>query len=182
MNATIPLPTNNIQNILPVTSVQYLGLKQINDFKMVREFTDSEGRTWKLAKSARDSSVEIPDPQFVQVTDYWMHEFPGSDNKVFIYVVEGIKRPRIDTEQSVLVLYQWFSTNNNRSFTPQMISQSEWYCANVYTAAMSDARVSKLKALCNVRENVTARPQSNEPDIDISLIMGGQRNGNAETD
>lgn len=181
--AAVTLPTNNLQNIFPVTTSPYIGLKQINDFKMVREFSDSDGRHWKLAKSARDSSVEIPDPQFVQVTDYWMHEFPGSGGKVYIYVVEGIKRPRIDTEQAVMVLYQWFSTSNTRNFTPQMISPGEWLCANVYTAPISDSRVSKLKALCNVIENSPQKGQMDDQDIDISLIRGERdiRRGDTET-
>ena len=180
MTGLYPLTQNNIS---PITSKNLsLGLKQINGFDMPFQFKDSDGKNWKLVKSAKDASVEIPDPQFVQVTDFWVHEFPGSDNKVFIYVVEGIKRPRIDTETPVMVLYQWFSTNNNRSFTPQMISQTEWYCANVYTAPMSDSRVSKLKALCKVQDVVTVQnDHQKEPDIDISLIRG-IRNGDTKAD
>lgn len=180
MTSVYPLTQNNIASL--GTKSLLLGLKQINGFDMPKQFTDSDGKTWRLVKSARDASVEIPDPQFVQVTDYWMHEFPESDNKVFIYVVEGIKRPRIDTEVPVLVLYQWFSTTNNRSFTPQMITQSEWYCANVYTAAMTDARLSKLKALCKVQDiSPIQKDHAKEPDIDISLIRG-IRNGDTGTD
>ena len=172
----LPYPTNNIQQGITnlVNQVTAIGLKQINGFDMVREFKDSDGRVWRLVKSARDSSVEIPDPQFVQITDYWVHEFPNSNGKVFIYVVEGIKRPRIDTETPVMVLYQWFSTNGNMAFTPQMITQAEWYNANVYTSSLSDTRISKLNALCKV----TASPQTNynnEPDIDISLINGNRK-------
>ena len=87
---------------------------------MTQSFQDSDGKQWKLVKSANDSSVDIPDPSFVQITDYWNHEFPNSSGKVFIYVVEGIKRPRIETERPVRVLYQWFSTKNNPQFNYQI--------------------------------------------------------------
>lgn len=164
--------TNNFQALANlVNQAAAIGLKQINGFEMVKSFQDSSGRQWKLVKSARDAGVEIPDPNFVQITDYWNHEFPDSAGKVFIYVVEGIKRPRTETEQPVMVLYQWFSTNNNPNFTPQMITLSEWYAANVYTSSVSDDRVSKLCALCKVSQQT--RKALPEEDIDISLIRNG---------
>lgn len=101
----------------------------------------------------------------------------------FLYVVEGIKRPRIDTERSVNVLYQWFSTANNPSFTPQSITPAEWYNANVYTSTITDARVSKLRALCNLTEDKQAIQQSaQDKDISLSLIgRGVKNNGNRAT-
>ena len=88
--------------------------------------------------------------------------------------MEGIKKPRIETEAPVRVLYQWFSTKNNPQFTPQIISGNEWHRANVYTAPISDSRVSKLSALCGVEyAGVIDNPSQSteqEPDIDLSLL------------
>lgn len=183
MNGQIPAPlmTNDIQKNQVGSDKKAqtsLGLRQLKDFEMLTSFQDSNGKVWKLVKSANDASVEIPDPQFVQITDCWNHEFPGTENKVFIYVVEGIKRPRVDSEKPVCVLYQWFSTNQCPSFNPTMISMNEWHRANVYTSAISDSRVSKLKALCkyidsNDKVQNLIRPDNNtviEPDIDLSRI------------
>lgn len=184
LNSQIPAPivSNDIQKtqVTPSTDKKpgnSLGLRQLKDFEMLTSFQDSNGKVWKLVKSANDASVEIPDPQFVQITDCWNHEFPGTDNKVFIYVVEGIKRPRVDSEKPVCVLYQWFSTNQCATFNPSMISMPEWHRANVYTSAVSDSRVSKLKALCRITdtENVQNLVKSDtsqiiEPDIDLAKL------------
>ena len=152
-----------------------LGLRQLANFSITTCFQDSDGKTWKLVKSANDSSVEIPDTSLVQITDYWNHEFPNSNGKVFIYVVEGIKRPRIDTERPVRVLYQWFTTKNNPQFTPQIISANEWHRANVYTAPITDSRISKLSALCGIEvagqlDTQPIQSQTQEPDIDMNLL------------
>ena len=151
-----------------------LGLRQLANFNMTQSFQDSDGKQWKLVKSANDSSVDIPDPSFVQITDYWNHEFPNSSGKVFIYVVEGIKRPRIETERPVRVLYQWFSTKNNPQFNYQMISPNEWHRANVFTSPITDSRISKLSALYGIEMAGTLEPVSQqtqqEPDIDISML------------
>jgi len=184
INSQIPAPivSNDIQKtqVTPSTDKKpgnSLGLRQLKDFEMLTSFQDSNGKVWKLVKSANDASVEIPDPQFVQITDCWNHEFPGTDNKVFIYVVEGIKRPRVDSEKPVCVLYQWFSTNQCATFNPSMISMPEWHRANVYTSAVSDSRVSKLKALCRITDNENVQnlvksdtSQIIEPDIDLAKL------------
>lgn len=70
---------------------------------------------------------------------------------MFIYVVEGVRVPKTNRETACNVLYAWFSTVDNKNFTPQMIKQSEWLTANVYASAITDSRVSKLKALCKVQ-------------------------------
>jgi len=173
---TIPGLTGNTSTDIQMNmqTVGILGLRQMMNFNITREFKDSDGKTWRLVKSANDASVEVPDPQFVQITDYWNHDFPNSNGKVFIYVVEGIKRPRVETERPVRVLYQWFSTKNNAQFTPQMISGNEWRRANVYTAQIQDSRVSKLSALCGVEmlENIDNHHEStvSEPDIDMNAL------------
>lgn len=120
------LPQTDIQ--LPKQTLQQsLGLRQIKDFDVVENFQDANGKLWRLVKRSTDSSIEIPDPQYLQVTDYWCHEFPNSSPKTYIYVVEGVKHPRETDEnsQKTCILYQWFSTNEVKNFTPQMISQSE---------------------------------------------------------
>jgi len=166
MNEYNYIPNTVIQNISSLGAS--IGLRQIERFPITNSFKDSNGKQWKLVKSANDSGVEIPDPQYVQITNYWNHEFPNSNGKVFIYVVEGIKRPRIPSETSINVLYQWFSTNNVQTFTPQMITPQEWFSANVYVSDITDTRLSKLNALCNTK--VVEKPSNKEPDIDISLL------------
>ena len=103
-----------------------LGLCQVEGFNMTRQFTDAAGVNWVLKKAAEDSGVDIPDPAYVQVTDFWNHAVPGTGDKVYIYVVEGIRRPRTTNERPVKILYQWFSEYNNPTFTPQMITPAEW--------------------------------------------------------
>lgn len=129
-----------------------LGLNQIDGFKPVEKFTDDTNTEWSLAKASNDSTVDIPDPKALQITDFWNHEFPKplKNAKLYIYVVEGIRQPRVETEQPTRVLYQWFSTIGLRDFTPAMISEKEWLKANVYSAPVVNARVSKLIALCQV--------------------------------
>ena len=128
-----------------------LGLNQIEGFIPVSKFVDDTNTEWTLSKASNDSTVDIPDPKTLQITDFWNHEFPRSlKNKLYIYVVEGIRQPRVETEQPTRVLYQWFSTTRIMDFTPAMISEREWLKANVYSAPVISARVSKLNALCQV--------------------------------
>lgn len=164
----IPLPTNNINFTPPQTVQSSLELRQLQDYKIADEFKDGGGNQWKLVKSAYDSSVDIPDPNYVQVVDYWMHEFIGSNGKVFVYCVQGIKRPRIDTEKSVQIMYQWFSTKNEPKFNPMMISQNEWCKANIYTAPLYDTRVSILNAFCGIND----KQNDDVDDIPLNLISG----------
>ena len=160
------LPNTDIQ--VPKAVIQpSLGLRQIQGFEMVQSFTDSYGKMWKLVKSSTDTSVEIPDPQYLQVTDYWTHEFPGSDGKIFVYAVEGIKHPRESGSEKMCVLYQWFSTVDNKNFNPQMISQTEWHRANVYSTDLTDSKMSKLLALCKVQSE---KPEPQKPDSHIEDI------------
>lgn len=162
---------------LPKTQVaQSLGLRQIKDFDVVDSFHDANGKLWKLVKRSTDSSIEIPDPKYVQPTDWWNHEFPGSNPKTYVYVVEGIKYPREGDEnsQKTCVMYQWFSTSNVPGFTPQMISQSEWHRANVFSSELIDSRISKLVAICKLQTNTNnepVAPQKEEYIEDISLDM-----------
>lgn len=158
-NLTSGMINSQIQPKAPI------GLTQFKDLNMPGQFTDSSGVCWKLAKSARDSSVEIPDPNLVSLTRWWNHVHPSSNGRVYIYVVEGIKKPRIETESPVMVLYQWFSTCNRPNFTPQDITTSEWYNANVYTSNITDSRVSILNALCG------AEPQREQPQMEQEQIQ-----------
>ena len=154
-----------------------LGLCQVEGFNMTRQFTDAAGVNWVLKKAAEDSGVDIPDPAYVQVTDFWNHAVPGTGDKVFIYVVEGIRRPRTTNERPVKILYQWFSEYNNPTFTPQMITPAEWAAANVFTSAIGDARVSKLKALCGLRDDPPAPDKGQQrkiKNIDLSVMKGGK--------
>lgn len=161
-NTDIQVPKNVIQ--------PSLGLRQIQGFEMSQAFKDSFGKLWKLVKSSTDTSVEIPDPQYLQVTDYWSHEFPGSNGKIFVYVVEGIKHPRESGVEKMCVLYQWFSTTDNKNFNPSMISQTEWHRANVYSTDLTDSKMSKLLALCNVSQDSKSQENSETKDNHIEDI------------
>ena len=172
LNTNIPNLNANLINSITAAQKQPIGLTQFKDLNMPQSFTDDNGTKWKLAKSSKDSSVEIPDPAMVTLTRWWNHAHPLSNGKVYIYVVEGIKRPRIESENSVMVLYQWFSTANRSNFTPNDITAAEWYNANVYTANIIDSRISQLRALCGItQEQKINTPNSNTiEELDINLI------------
>jgi hypothetical protein len=170
--ANIPNLNTNLINSITAAQKQPIGLTQFKDLNMPQAFTDDNGTKWKLAKSSKDSSVEIPDPAMVTLTRWWNHVHPLSNGKVYIYVVEGIKRPRIESENSVMVLYQWFSTANRSNFTPNDITAAEWYNANVYTANIIDSRISQLRALCgmNQEQKINAPNNNTIEELDINLI------------
>ena len=143
-----------------------LGLNQIEGFIPVSKFVDDTNTEWTLSKASNDSTVDIPDPKTLQITDFWNHEFPRSlKNKLYIYVVEGIRQPRVETEQPTRVLYQWFSTTRIMDFTPAMISEREWLKANVYSAPVISARVSKLNALCQVPSGSQVKASGTEDKL-----------------
>ena len=163
---------------------QPIGLTQFKDLNMPQAFTDDNGTKWKLAKSSKDSSVEIPDPAMVALTRWWNHAHPLSNGKVYIYVVEGIKRPRIESENSVMVLYQWFSTVNRSNFTPNDITAAEWYNANVYTANIIDSRISQLRALCGLNQEQKINVPNNNTieELDINLIRNTDNDRRTDTE
>ena len=155
-----------------------LGLNQIENFEPVQEFTDTSNVKWQLVKAAGNATVEIPNPKAIQITDYWNHAFLGINSKIYVYVVEGIKQPRVETEKPTRVLYQWFSTVFVRQFSPQMITDREWMKANVYAAPMQDARLSKLYAICKFKADGA---ETVSPSGDDKLIQVEELNGrNAE--
>lgn len=144
--------SNLINNLYPNGLAPDLKLTQIDGWEPVPEFVDSDGQRWKLIKAASSGMGEIPDPQSVNVIDYWNHVHPGSNGKIFIYVVEGVRVPKTARETACRVMYSWFSTVDNKGFTPQMIKPNEWLTANVYASTISDARVSKFKSLCKISD------------------------------
>lgn len=183
-NANIPNLNTNLINSITAAQKQPIGLTQFKDLNMPQVFTDDNGTKWKLAKSSKDSSVEIPDPAMVTLTRWWNHVHPMSNGKVFIYVVEGIKRPRIESENSVMVLYQWFSTVNRSNFTPNDITAAEWYNANVYTANIIDSRISQLRALCglNQEQKINAPNNNTIEELDINLIRNSENDRRTDTE
>ena len=185
LNTNIPNLNANLINSITAAQKQPIGLTQFKDLNMPQSFTDDNGTKWKLAKSSKDSSVEIPDPAMVTLTRWWNHAHPLSNGKVYIYVVEGIKRPRIEAENSVMVLYQWFSTVNRSNFTPNDITAAEWYNANVYTANIIDSRISQLRALCGLNQEQKINTPNNNTieELDINLIRNtdNDRRTDAET-
>ena len=140
---------NNILGLNPNLNGT-LGLTQIDSFEPVTEFKDKTQCVWKLVKSAFNSSIEIPNPKCLQITDYWNHIYPNLSEQVYVYAVEGIKQPTVETEKPVKILYQWFSLKNVPNFLPTMITESEWKRANVYASEIEDTRMSKLLALCRI--------------------------------
>lgn len=177
---------NLLNSLYQTQTIPSLKLTQIDGFEPVSEFVDSSGVKWSLVKSASSGMSEIPDPQSVNVTDYWNHEYPGSNGKVYIYVVEGVRVPKTSRETACNVLYTWFSTVDNKQFTPQMIRPAEWLMANVYASPITDARVSKLKALCKIHDdNVAQSPQTvqqTEVYEQAPLISAEVLNGNTGRD
>lgn len=163
------IPNQNLnqnvnQSLIPDfrKNLNTLNLTQIENFKPIEQFTDSQGSQWQLVKSSANSCIEIPDPKSVQVVNYWNHIYPNLNNpKVYLYVVEGIKQPRVETERPTRILYQWFSLVGIQQFTPQMISDNEWLKANVYASEIVDNRVSILNALCRTQVQEQA-PIKNE--------------------
>ena len=127
-----------------------LELNQIQGFTPIKEFTDANNTKWHLVKASDDSTVDIPDPKSLQILDYWNHKFPNIQSNLYVYVVEGVRKPRVETEQPTKVLFQWFSTLWIPTFTPEMITNKEWLKANVYAASFIDTRLSKLNAICKV--------------------------------
>ena len=183
-NANIPNLNTNLINSITAAQKQPIGLTQFKDLNMPQSFTDDNGTKWKLAKSSKDSSVEIPDPAMVTLTRWWNHVHPLSNGKVYIYVVEGIKRPRIESENSVMVLYQWFSTVNRSNFTPNDITAAEWYNANVYTANIIDSRISQLRALCGLNQEQKINVPNNNTieELDINLIRNSDNDRRTDTE
>ena len=161
------LPTINQNGMIASTAIQptvpSLGLTQIEGFEPVKGFIDDSNTEWTLLKSSSDPTISVPDFKNVQVTDFWNHEYsPNGKVKVYIYVVEGICQPRVETEQPVMVLFQWFSATGVMTFTPQMISANEWAKANVYRAKVKNQRMSKFMALCRINNAPAQEPQKTD--------------------
>ena len=162
--------------------VQIINLTQIEGFTPVESFTDSSHTHWILAKAASNSTVGIPDPRTIQIIEFWHHAFPRKDleDKVFIYVVEGVKIPQIATEQPMKVLFQWFSDRNVSQFTPDMITPEEWQRANVYAAPVLNKWNSILNAICQVK---TEQPlyQTENKLLQVEGLSNGSIGRNQET-
>lgn len=182
---TTPAPINPglLASIYQAQGAPALNLTQIDGFRPVPDFTDSNGIAWHLVKEAQSGMSEVPDPQSVSVTDYWNHEIPGSSGKVYIYVVEGIRAPKTNRETPCRIIYTWFSTTNNPGFSPQMIRPQEWLVANVYAAAVGDARLSKLQALTGALQQQSAPATTpTEPEAPAPLIKMEDINGTINAD
>ena len=173
-----PIPSAYMSPIVPRA---VLGLTQVDGFDPVKDFTDSSGLQWTLFKSASDSTRDVPDPKSVQITDYWNHEVPNIQQKVYVYVVEGVRVPRVETEKPSRILYQWFSSIFIPRFDPTMITDREWMKANVYTSSLGDSRMSKLLAICKQREAVQqtkGAESAEEPLIKVEELTNGSSEGN----
>ena len=143
-----------------VAPLQTLMLNQIEGWEPTEEFTDSDGVHWKLAKSSTDSTVDVPDPKSIMVLSCWCAPFPKDlSTKLYLYAVEGLRPPRVATEQPSRIMYQWFSTVQI-DFNPSMITQREWMKANVYAAPVRDSRPSKLMAMCKVAPEDPQTPRT----------------------
>lgn len=155
---TSPVQPRNFSTLL---------LNQIENFDPVLEFIDAANTKWSLLKAASNSTIDIPDPKTIQIVDYWNHAFPGTKPEVYIYVVEGVKQPRVETEKPMRVMYQWFSSRFVPNFNPQMITDKEWLKANVYSASFGDTRISQLTALCKLNGPVAETPTAEDKLIQV---------------
>ena len=180
-----PFGTIPSQPLVPsiTQQVNMLNLTQIEGFQPVQKFTDETNTSWSLVKAFSDSTVDVPDPKSMQIVDYWDHKFVGLKNDVplYVYVVEGVRQPRVETEQPSRIMFQWFRKVYVKDFNPQMISEREWYKANVYAAPVLNARVSKLNAICKVKGNAS-QSVSAEPQEEEKLIRMDELNGTAGRD
>ena len=168
-------------SLSPIAPRAVLGLTQVEGWEPVQSFADSSGLQWVLSKASSDSTRDVPDPKSVQVTDFWNHEFPNIKQKVYVYVVEGIRIPRVETEKPSRILYQWFSSIFIPRFDPTMITDKEWMKANVYTTAMGDTRLSKLNAICKQKGAVQQTKEAElveEPLIKVEELVNGSSEGN----
>lgn len=165
-------PQQSIPQIPPLAPTASLGLNQIEGFQPVQGFVDETNTRWTLVKAASNSTIDIPDPKTLQVLDYWNTEFPGIKTKLYVYVVEGVKPPRVETEQPTRVMYQWFSTRFVREFAPQMITEREWLRANVYAAQIVNARMSKLRAICHIANGAQPVPEQNDNLLKVEELNG----------
>ena len=158
-----------------------LGLTQIENFQPVQSFVDDTNTKWTLVKAFADSTVDVPDPKSLQIVDCWNHKFVGlkEDKSLYVYVVEGIRMPRVETEQPSRVIFQWFSQVCIKDFAPQMITEREWMKANVYAAPVVNSRVSKLCAICRVQApQAVAQPADDTALIRVEGLPGGDNTGN----
>jgi hypothetical protein len=142
-------------------------LSQLKGVEPVKEITTDDNITFKLVKSAFDSSIGIPDPTQVFFTDAWCKEYPNTNGSVWCYCCQGIKRPSSNTEKPTLVLYTWFSTQGDPSFNPSTITRDDWLRACVYAYPLSNHRNAIFNGLCGVS---SAPKQSFEESL-ISLPM-----------
>lgn len=150
-----------------------LNLNQIQGFEPVKEFTDSTNTKWVLVKNSSDSTVDIPDPASLQIIESWCHEYPNlKKSKVYLYVVEGVRMPRVETEKPARILYQWFALSFVPNFNYTMITKKEWLKANVYAAPVADARLSKLYALCKIENSKQEEPATYEKLITVEELNG----------
>ena len=172
----IPNPFNQVTPNQPV--INTLNLNQVKGIVPVKDFVDEMNVQWTLYKAATNSAVDIPSPKTVQVTDCWVHQYLGTDAKVYVYVVEGIRMPRVPTEQPSRILYQWYSEVYVQNFNHTMITDAEWLKANVYTAPGTNARMSKLTVFCPQPNNNGQQqsPVDNKP----IFIEGISNNGSGQ--
>lgn len=187
INTPTPLLPNPLGQAVPpipgMPQTRSLALNQIEGYAPVETFKDDTNTPWTLVKAASNSTVDVPDPKSIQIVDFWNHDFPGLRTKLYVYVVEGIKQPRVETEQPTRVMYQWFSTEFVPAFTPAMISEKEWMKANVYAAPLLNARMSKLNAICKIQDNGTsAKTQADDTQLIHveGLSDGSAAQGSAE--
>ena len=161
---------------------QIINLTQMENWSPVESFIDASNTRWVLAKAASNSTVGIPDPRTVKIIEFWHHGFPRKDveDKVFLYVVEGVKIPQIATEQPMKVLFQWFSDRNVPQFTPDMITPEEWQRANVYAAPVLNKWESILNAVCKVK-NEQPFYQTENKLLKVEGLTDGSIGGNQET-
>lgn len=173
-----PLIKNPMLN-QPIPPIQTLMLNQMEGWEPVKEFTDSSNVHWTLSKSSSDSTRDVPDPKTVQIMACWNHEFPARlTPKIYVYAVEGIRPPRVSTEQPSMILYQWFSTVQS-DFNPAMITEREWMKANVYAAPLLDTRMSKLLAICKMQAPQESAMQQASADEDSLIKVEGIPNASA---
>ena len=176
VNTSTPLIPNPVQNLnAPAYSI---GLTQMEGFSPIKQFRDSTNTDWVLKKASDDPTMGVPDTRNIQWVDAWCAQHPDKRfSKVMVYIAEGVCMPRIETEKPMRIMFQWCSLTKVQGFNPSMVQDKDWLRANIYTAALPDARASQLYALCQCGGQAQAPQQvqqQEEPLIKMSDLADTQ--------
>lgn len=147
-----------------------LYLRQIKGFEPPKQMRINES-VWTLRKDARDSSVDIPNPQQIQWIGGDIVQCHNASSETYIYYAYGIKQPRANTyEKPVNVLFVWFNDKQVAQFNPSIISDSDWMRANVYTSPCVYFGEMLRNAYLGIEKPLNVIPSTEtKPDMEVTF-------------